>query len=657
MADLTKTVSIIFTGDDQITVTTDKIAKTFQTVGDEASGATQDVNKLGKEVEGLGAKSEGIDTVTAALKTLAASLVVKAFIDANVEAEKFDRTMTLLKGSGEAAAEEFAYVSEFAQQLGLDLFSTADAYTQLTAATKGTSLEGQQTRDIFEAVSKAMAALGKSSADTEGALLAVSQMVSKGTVSAEELRGQLGERLPGAFQAAANSIGVTTAELGDLLQSGKIVATDFLPKFAAELDKTFGAASFDGYTASMNNLRTAISLAFIDIGDAGAFDLLIAGVNAATAVLTGAISTIKLLGETAGNLAFTLESGDWSGFGERFSASLDKAAGGTKSLIDALMGTEEQTKKVGESGQKAAAEIADGMKGAALSTEDLKKASAEVDKALKTLGVDPKIFDDPIKLIVDAFDGLAKNAAASGQEIVVGLIGALQNLPAGSSLAGLEKSLKQAFDSGKLSAEDFGAALQLIKVKQDNLSPSFDKTTEASKQQTDAIKKQAEETKKAEEAAAKWQLEMEKLASNERIKLIEARVTLNVAEIEAQAKIIEAAFSSIDNTVTSTGDVLGELFGLFADYSSLDWSAIRAIEDQIDKENKFRERALAQQQKLTDAQVKLLEAQAKQVESGDALIKVDGAGLQPHLEAFMWEILRTIQVRVNQDGLKMLLGV
>ena len=45
------------------------------------------------------------------------------------------------------------------------------------------------------------------------------------------------------------------------------------------------------------------------------------------------------------------------------------------------------------------------------------------------------------------------------------------------------------------------------------------------------------------------------------------------------------------------------------------------------------------------------------MESGDALIKIDGAGLQPHLEAFMWEILRTIQTRVNRDGLAMLLGV
>ena len=34
----------------------------------------------------------------------------------------------------------------------------------------------------------------------------------------------------------------------------------------------------------------------------------------------------------------------------------------------------------------------------------------------------------------------------------------------------------------------------------------------------------------------------------------------------------------------------------------------------------------------------------------------NGDGLQPHLEAFMWEILEAIQVRVNADGYEMLLG-
>ena len=47
---------------------------------------------------------------------------------------------------------------------------------------------------------------------------------------------------------------------------------------------------------------------------------------------------------------------------------------------------------------------------------------------------------------------------------------------------------------------------------------------------------------------------------------------------------------------------------------------------------------------------------AERCGSPGALIKIDGAGLQPHLEAFMWEILRTIQTRVNADGLKLLLG-
>ena len=41
--------------------------------------------------------------------------------------------------------------------------------------------------------------MGLSADQTSGVLLALQQMISKGTVQAEELRGQLGERLPGAL--------------------------------------------------------------------------------------------------------------------------------------------------------------------------------------------------------------------------------------------------------------------------------------------------------------------------------------------------------------------------------------------------------------------------------------------------------------------------
>jgi hypothetical protein len=45
------------------------------------------------------------------------------------------------------------------------------------------------------------------------------------------------------------------------------------------------------------------------------------------------------------------------------------------------------------------------------------------------------------------------------------------------------------------------------------------------------------------------------------------------------------------------------------------------------------------------------------LERGDALITVEGSGLQPHLEAFMWEILEAIQIRANATGAEFLLGV
>ena len=68
-------------------------------------------------------------------------------------------------------------------------------------------MEGQAARNIFTAVAGAARVMGASADDARGIFTALEQIVSKGTVSAEELRGQLGERLPGAFQIAARRYG------------------------------------------------------------------------------------------------------------------------------------------------------------------------------------------------------------------------------------------------------------------------------------------------------------------------------------------------------------------------------------------------------------------------------------------------------------------
>ncbi|OOZ37448.1 hypothetical protein BOW51_02585 [Solemya velesiana gill symbiont] len=82
--------------------------------------------------------------------------------------------------------------------------------------------------------------MGLSAADTSGAIRAVNQMISKGTVSAEELRGQLGERLPGAFQIAARAMKVSTEDLGKMLEQGELMADEFLPRFGRQIRQELG---------------------------------------------------------------------------------------------------------------------------------------------------------------------------------------------------------------------------------------------------------------------------------------------------------------------------------------------------------------------------------------------------------------------------------
>ncbi len=182
----------------------------------------------------------------------------RALIEGALSAERFYNAFKALEGSAELAAGQIAFVRAEAQRLGLPIEAAADAWLKLAAAARGTALEGEAARRIFSAVAGAAATLGLSASETSGALLAVSQMMSKGTVQAEELRGQLGERIPGAFQIAARAMGVTTAELSEMLDQGKLLAEDFLPRFADALAREI-PASADTLQASIARLGNAMT--------------------------------------------------------------------------------------------------------------------------------------------------------------------------------------------------------------------------------------------------------------------------------------------------------------------------------------------------------------------------------------------------------------
>ena len=180
--------------------------------------------------------------ITAAIITAknAISGVTLSMLDAQMQADKVKNSLSFAMGSKEAAAE-IEYLRSVTNKLGVSFSALAPMYGRLAASTKDTNLQGKATREIFESIAQASVVMGLSADETEGALRAVVQMISKGQIQAEELRGQLGERLPRAFQLFAESMGVTTAELSKLLEAGK-VAPEQLERFAATLKTALGGS-------------------------------------------------------------------------------------------------------------------------------------------------------------------------------------------------------------------------------------------------------------------------------------------------------------------------------------------------------------------------------------------------------------------------------
>ena len=215
-----------------------------------------------------------------------------AIIDATRQFDRLKGMMDAASGSAMQSALNMRYVEQVSNQLGMNVMATAESFASLTAATRGTALEGKAAQQIFTAFSKAAAALGKSSADTQGIMLALSQMISKGKVSMEELRQQLGERLPGAFQLAAKAMGVTTAELDKMVSNGQVTAEELLPKLAKALDETYSGARFDKINNQIERLDNAWTKFKANILDTGFL-------NTITKGLTGFLDILNNVSEAS----------------------------------------------------------------------------------------------------------------------------------------------------------------------------------------------------------------------------------------------------------------------------------------------------------------------------------------------------------------------
>lgn len=164
-----------------------------------------------------------------------------------------------VSGSTEAFVKNQQWLVEVAKRYGVEINSLTMGFAKFKAAADISSMSLEDQRKIFESVARASVAFGLSAEDQRGIFMALSQMMSKNKVMAEELRLQLAERMPVAIQAMAKAAGVSVNELDALMKQGKVMAADVLPKFADALNELIPNIDTNNLNKSLVDLSNAFT--------------------------------------------------------------------------------------------------------------------------------------------------------------------------------------------------------------------------------------------------------------------------------------------------------------------------------------------------------------------------------------------------------------
>lgn len=219
-------------------------SRKFDEFGKQTREASKQAKQMADNIRGIGA-GFALGATIAGLNQLAGSYTQFRRLGAAINATVGDANA--FQASLNSVYKVQALTGESTMELSRRL-------TSLLVAAKGTAFEGAKAAQTFEQLQMLTVAFGGSSYQAEKAVYALQQMMSKGKVSAEELRGQLGDALPGAlelFRQAYKNGSVSQAEFNKLIDDGKLTINDFIginDVLKAKLDALYGTGFTDYLT-------------------------------------------------------------------------------------------------------------------------------------------------------------------------------------------------------------------------------------------------------------------------------------------------------------------------------------------------------------------------------------------------------------------------
>nr|DAR88697.1 MAG TPA: Tail tape measure [Caudoviricetes sp.] len=228
------------------------LAEKFKQQAESAKGALRGIQF--QAIAMAGALGAGVTSLSGLLSSL---------VNTAREAGRARVVLRNISSDAREYSRSLKFLTDLTDKYGTDLIGTTEAFAKFKAAATPAGIALAEQERIFSNISKAMASFGISGGEASLTMMAITQMMSKGKISSEELRRQLGERMPVAMQAMANAAGVSMAQLDKLLKEGKLRSADIMGKFSDELAKLSGDTSTDNLESSLGRLKNA----FTDLAD------------------------------------------------------------------------------------------------------------------------------------------------------------------------------------------------------------------------------------------------------------------------------------------------------------------------------------------------------------------------------------------------------
>lgn len=211
-----------------------------------------------------------------------------AFFTATKQIESLRLGLTQIYGSAETAGKQIDFLRTTASRAGISVGAISDSFVKFSTSLNAANIPLQQSNELFAAVTQAAGTLGLSGDNVSRALEAISQSASKGTVQMEELRGQLGDALPGVLPLLAKALGLTNEELITLVESGGLLTSRMVPALITALRGLGG--DVNSLSATWERFTGVFVQAMQNMAESGGAQVLTWDLK----VLGGALQTVLL---------------------------------------------------------------------------------------------------------------------------------------------------------------------------------------------------------------------------------------------------------------------------------------------------------------------------------------------------------------------------